>query len=1155
MKKINFTFKRIIAVLFVTLFAFSIFFSMQKSVILSNNRLENKTSSVENNKNLGSDDSTNSTAIGLTDASVYGDAGAFHSKFKVTVVGSSDYFNNNQNKNLEKYSLEVILSGGSAIGTSEAVDLVEDGEQIFQIDNTDASHDYGQVRIRITGTSIVSNPFEFKTTEVHEIDSLINAGIVGTVGPSYVSLTVDVISDSDLNKSLNNYRLELVNSNKDIIGTSPPTLYDEDGTKNFDVTNLEYGHDYGQVCIRVDGTEIISNTFPLVTPSYKITSLTDAQLNGPPETTSASIKVTAVSENPYSSVDVYSLEVVNSDNQVIGTSSAVNLSTDGEKEFEIRDLTEGTDYGMVKVKVAGTNIESNDFSLITKFGKIESLSSAQLVGSPTTSSATIKVDTSINGSSSESDSHALDYSLEVIGSDLTTIGTSDSGILNTDGTKTFNITGLTPGTDYGQVKVRVVDTTIVSNSFHLATPLETIESLTNAKIVGEVKTTSVTLSVTANKPSSSNTKVNNYSLELVDSSNIKIGSNDSGVFNDDGDKSFDIVGLEVGKDYDKVKIRIVGTSIVSNEFSLKTPFNTIGSLSNASVINEPKTTSASITVDAEVASSSSSNFIVMDYSLEVINSSSSVVGISDSSVLNTNGTKTFNITGLTPGTDYGQVKVRIKNETITSNEFSLSTPFDKIGSLKNAALVGEPTFNSAKITVDTKISTNQNTTVDDYSLEVIDNDLTTVGNSDATLLNTDGTKVFNLTNLELGKNYGPVKVRVVGTTITSNSFTLKMADHVIDGISSASLNNEKGVTGDSFFINLTTLINDEDSKSDTFKGYNIIVTANHDSMTNDIVSSFFNQTDYKDNVLLKVGGLKSFTTYSNITVKLEDAETSDSLGSPFLISDEVKTRGEVNLSIDNVRILNSTSNGFNFNIDVSNIEGEGISGYNIVLLSEDNDAIWKSEEQTDVIQQKEFSVDTLVSPDVYYDLRFQLVNSENYDDKYSEVFETNMDISPTDSVSSIVDGSQIITSIKRRSISFSISVSPSNFGDEYCSPYKIGVFTNSNNELPVWTSNIKIQPGEDISFTVNKIKPGTKFNNITIAIVDINTNEKIGNTFGLGSPSTLPFLNKVDMIIIFVTILIFILIIVFLIRRHIKKLELARQHWMKKINTKGYIQE
>ncbi len=455
----------------------------------------------------------------------------------------------------------------------------------------------------------------------------------------------------------------------------------------------------------------------------------------------------------------------------------------------------------------------------------------------------------------------------------------------------------------------------------------------------------------------------------------------------------------------------------------------------------------------------------------------------------------------------------------------------------------------------------------DYSLAVYDKDNLPLGST--AILTEGGDQTINLTGLKPGKEYtGNTVVAYDEVTnekvklATSPEFDFTTNYHIMDGISSSSIDDSKEVTDNSFFIKLKTVIGEDDKISDEFKEYNIVVTADHGDLKNDVIFSLNNQTDFKNDVSIEVNGLVGLTRYSNIKVKLVDSETSKTLGNESPIDGEIITTGKVEIKIDNAIILTSTEEGFNFKISVSNLGIGDTFNYKINALSDvelddgtidENKLIWSSEKESEIIKDKTFQVTGLEKRKIYNNIRFQLVNNDDDSIEYSDVFTTNIKISPTESKPILSQNSSKVTQIRKKSFDFSISVDGTIYDDEYSTPYKIAVFANGNTITPIWISEELIKTDNDMIFTINGFKPGQELTKVVAFLVDINTYERIppGNPGEISDKIKMKnLIGKNAIIVIYLTLLS---VVIFLLTKLLLKFRKGDKYWRNKILEEEYI--
>ncbi len=705
---------------------------------------------------------------------------------------------------------------------------------------------------------------------------------------------------------------------------------------------------------------------------------------------------------------------------------------------------------------------------------------------------------------------------------------------------------------------------------NLTTPNEgDIHDATSSSIKIDTTVSPSTKMLKMNEPTS------DYVLRVENKNGDKIGTNPDVVLNTYGLKTIELTGLNSGQTYNDSKICAylpsdVGGRVYAqtdSSFSFSTLKKTVGHLSNPTVESIGEDVATIKTDVSEASSPSSSNGEFEDYTLEVHDSSGSSLG--STTTLSDGGTQSISLSGLTPNKIYSNntvVALSVETNVIlaTSINFDFTTTAKVVGHLS------QPTISSVsktEATVKTDVSegsspSSSNGEFEDYTLEVHDSSGSSLGST--TTLSDGGTQSISLSGLTPNKIYSNNTVVALsvsdGTTLaTSPEFEFTTSNRIIEGISDSSIDSSNPPTENSFFINLTTSISSDDHKTDTFKAYNIVVTANHGSLTDDTIFTSSNQTDFKDNASIAVTGLTGLTKYSNIKVKLIDSETLNILGSEFSIVGEVTTTGKVELNINNATIVNPTEDGFKFTIDTSSLSGGDSFDYKIDVLSGDeNTLIWSSKEYTELLDEDlkpPLEVTGLEKSTIYSSIKFQLVNPNDDTDKYSDIFSTDIDITPTNNIIRAIDkDSAKVTKINKTSFEFSIDVNGTHPEEEYSSPYKIAVFINGDTTTPIWMSDELLKSGKNITFTIDGFDPGQKLENIQLSLINVNTNKPSGNFSKLADQITMkPSIGMGDKFFAFMILFFTIIIVLAIIKRTFFKKGLRWKYWWKKILRQEYI--
>ena len=423
----------------------------------------------------------------------------------------------------------------------------------------------------------------------------------------------------------------------------------------------------------------------------------------------------------------------------------------------------------MKVRVVDDHsIVSNSFIITTEQESVSNLINADTVSAERTSAIiTVDVESSSDLIYDKNNETIDTYSLEVIDSEGALLGESDANDLTTNGTQTFNLTGLKSNKNYIDVKIRVKDdTSIISNDFNIVTKKESVSKLTDADTTSTTSDSAVISVKVESTTSYLNEETQNYSLEIIDSNNVVIGKSDANDLTTDGDKTINLTELEANKTYSNVKVRVKNdTSIVSNTFDIITQKKSVSALSEAKM-DDSDNKSAIISVNVEVPTNNLNEEINL-YSLEVIENNTDVtIGDSSAIDLNTPGLQTFTLSNLETNKHYGDVQVRVEGTSIVSGPFDLWTKKDSILSLEDIS-VDSLTREEATINVTTNINKSSNTETENYVLVVIDEDDDNKVLGESEILTNDGKQTIRLTGLYSEHNYKNTFVQVKGTSISS----------------------------------------------------------------------------------------------------------------------------------------------------------------------------------------------------------------------------------------------------------------------------------------------------------------------------------------------------------------------------------------------------
>ncbi len=352
---------------------------------------------------------------------------------------------------------------------------------------------------------------------------------------------------------------------------------------------------------------------------------------------------------------------------------------------------------------------------------------------------------------------------------------------------------------------------------------------------------------------------------------------------------------------------------------------------------------------------------------------------------------------------------------------------------------------------------------------------------------------FTVNNLSDGETYSNIsyslydvnKQSEIGSIFETRE-TVSFLSSIL-GINDVSLDWGTQPTSSSFNMSLTT----EDSGDQEFSPYKIKVIADHGARVQEVVWTSEDQTNGKRNELVTVSGLMSSTRYSNIRVKLVDSSTGNVIGNESQVIGSVTTADE-SISITSATINNSTSNGFNFSIDIEG-SSEWVPSYRVQALTGSGSILWTSEEQKD-IGVKSFSVENLTEGNRYNDIGFQLVAGKDTEKIYGEKFDTQMDIVPTDNkVEGINSGSAKIVEQSNLEFTFSVDISSANQVGNFVSPYRVMLFQDGDTSNPIWISDEMLTVGNNLKFDVTHLRKGT-YTNVQAQTIEMNTLDKIGES-------------------------------------------------------------
>ena len=529
--------------------------------------------------------------------------------------------------------------------------------------------------------------------EIDDSNSMVltDATQTGDHAVDYASIYVSV-DQAFLNydENIEKYSLRVVDENHDNIGHVTTKDFDYYGGRSFILDNLLSGSYYHNASVNIVDTGTYSNTFDIKTNKNSVNSLNEANVDS--TTSDSAVLSVNVNDHPEYTEDLekYSLEVINSDDEVIGESDSNDLTTDGPQTINLTKLDLGNTYENAKIRVKGsTEIVSDPFTIDLKKETVNGLTEASTI-STTYNSANISVNVESELSSTTNESIINEYSLEVVNDSGSVIGISDANNLTSNGVQTFNLTELTTGKNYNDAKVRVKDhTDIVSNPFDIIVLNKDVSSLIDATTISTTNNSaiiSVNVGVLMNYYLGE--EINEYSLEVIDDSEIVIGSSDANKLTTDGIQEFNLTKLEIGKDYNNTKVRVVGTEITSNAFDIHIKKDSISNLENAKVVEDSITIDEStVNVEAKINEGQNLNNIdVEDYTLIVIDKNDDYKVLGDSGPLSTDGEQTINLINLYSNHTYDNVWIQVEGTDI-------STKIDEWETLKFPFEIKEDSFN------------------------------------------------------------------------------------------------------------------------------------------------------------------------------------------------------------------------------------------------------------------------------------------------------------------------------------------------------------------------------------------------------------------------------------------------------------------------------
>ena len=279
------------------------------------------------------------------------------------------------------------------------------------------------------------------------------------------------------------------------------------------------------------------------------------------------------------------------------------------------------------------------------------------------------------------------------------------------------------------------------------------------------------------------------------------------------------------------------------------------------------------------------------------------------------GKNSISVTNLNPGDD---VSITITLNSLMEDSIKIINGKFKeiqiIYDLINAKINTQPTKDSVGIYVEAlskkQDSFDINYNVNKYSLEVVDENDHIIGESSASDLNTNGPQEFTLSNLEVGKKYNHVKVRVSEDhSIVSNEFDFETKKEPIFSLENLKATNVEFSTAT---INVDTLI--EAEKNTPVQDYVLVVKNTLND--NQWKSNVFNETGTQT---IDIDNLNSDYTYNegDIIVSVEGTEIS----SPV---EEFKTKvSPIKIDPDSFSINEEsiTDRSFTFTVNINITEG------------------------------------------------------------------------------------------------------------------------------------------------------------------------------------------------------------------------------------------
>lgn len=268
----------------------------------------------------------------------------------------------NSNKETNDYYLEVVDSRGQRLGITDK--LNSDGEQIISLKNLTVGTEYKDCKINslrdLGGKNVITSSeiFTFKTS-LEPVTELNNPRVVSTTKNS-AKISVDVVGESSLskNKTLDEYSLEIIGEDDNVVGESDATNLNKSGNVKFTVSNLKAATTYNVRIQLVDNPNIFSEKFSIDTQRPLINKISNGTLISKTyKSAKISVDVSSGDDNENckdSLVKKYSLLV--EDKNTHSKWSLDNLNTDGTKIIDIDNLYQNTKYNLT-VTVVETGME------------------------------------------------------------------------------------------------------------------------------------------------------------------------------------------------------------------------------------------------------------------------------------------------------------------------------------------------------------------------------------------------------------------------------------------------------------------------------------------------------------------------------------------------------------------------------------------------------------------------------------------------------------------------------------------------------------------------------------------------------------------------------------------------------------------------------